>query len=116
MPVTSHRLICVSFRFRQIDDAIEATGLSDQKFVGTKLFRFRKGAEVPNGVFSAFRPLSGCSPTLLSVLSVPPGLVRTDGSGDVAKGTDAVFKCESKAFVMMTAADGTGTYVEGQVL
>ncbi len=108
--------------YYQVDDVIAADGtLGPLKFVSTKVFRFRKGPEVPVGVFPAIRPdpnaITDCPVTALNVLSIPSHLTRTDGAGDVAPSASATYSCSGgDDEIMLTESGDAGRFQAGQVL
>ncbi len=84
----------------------------DKKFIGSRLHRFRKGPEVPNGIFSAFRPApaspDACQATSLVALNIPSHLKRSGAGNEVGPGESALFICMNDVDVMMTASGADG--------
>eukprot|EP00095_Tigriopus_kingsejongensis_P008505 maker-scaffold181_size278858-snap-gene-0.13 protein:Tk08505 transcript:maker-scaffold181_size278858-snap-gene-0.13-mRNA-1 annotation:"von willebrand factor type egf and pentraxin domain-containing protein 1-like" len=102
---------------KAVDAKFFASGLS--KFVRSALHRFMKGKEVPAGVFPEAKPVteapnldnvpkgSECTGSLLVAVNVPPHLSR-QGTGGIAIGSKAIFKCGSPNQVLFTVAGAAG--------
>lgn len=103
---------------KAVDAKFFAAGLS--KYVRSALHQFKKGKEVPPGVFAESKPVTEaatiapedeigtvCPASLLTALNIPTHLVR-DGSGDVGAGEKAIYKCSTGTEVLFTEAGAAG--------